>query len=143
MNEMYKVVERPKFLILFDNKEDESKYLIYRLHKNYNQEVFQQFWKCTLDVALMEALVWLFAKSQEDSGGSIRFLYVIIFAFMVLLLFFNIIVVNGRLSSTWTGVWNAVQITSIVYSCGLLIMVGPQGFNFLGRDVLMATLTVY
>ena len=63
MNEMYKVVERPKFLILFDNKEDESKYLIYRLHKNYNQEVFQQFWKCTLDVALMEALVWLFAKS--------------------------------------------------------------------------------
>ena len=143
MNEMYKVVERPKFLLLFDNKEDESKYLIYRLHKNYSQEVFQQTWKCLLDIALMEALTWLYTQSRGDAGKSMRFLYAVVVAFMVIFFLINIIVVNGRLSSTWTGVWNTVQIASIGYSCTLLIMVGPQGFNFLGRDVLMATLTVY
>ncbi len=36
LNEIYKVVERPKFLLLFDNKEEEAKFLVHQLHKNYS-----------------------------------------------------------------------------------------------------------
>lgn len=144
LNEMYKVVERPKFLLLFDNKEDESKYLLHRLHKNYSQEVSQQVCKAVVDVALMEALCWVFLTGGPAARApGLKHTYFAIFVGMAVLLAFNIIVVNGRLSYQWTGLWSLFQFVSVLFSCVLFLLVGPQFLNFLSRDAQMATLTVY
>ena len=37
LNEIYNLVERPKFLLLFENKEDETKYGLAKLNKYYGQ----------------------------------------------------------------------------------------------------------
>ena len=65
MNDRYNLVERPRFLISFELKDQEQAFLHSLLKQNYSLEVFQLVSKSILDLIIIECLVFTFFGSDS------------------------------------------------------------------------------
>jgi hypothetical protein len=59
-NDRYNLVERPRFLISFELKDQEQAFLHSLLKDNYSLEVFQLVSKSIIDLIIIECLVYTF-----------------------------------------------------------------------------------
>ena len=63
-NDRYKLVERPRFLLYFENKDWESQFTEHLYSKYFSQEVCNFFTKCILDILMIQ--VYLYSKGHEN-----------------------------------------------------------------------------
>ena len=65
LNEIYNLIERPRFLVSFELKDQENAFLHSLLKENYSLEVFQLVSKYLIDLIIIECLVYTFFGSDS------------------------------------------------------------------------------
>ena len=126
-NDMYNLVERPRFLLSFELRDQEQAFLHQLLKQNYSLEVFQLVSKSIVDLVIMECLVYTFFGSDQ------YYIYItVLLAYATLeaaLLYYM-----KRLTSQGIMVFLVIQIIGITFSMVFFILNGPRFQNFLLRE---------
>lgn len=135
-NDRYNLVERPRFLISFELKDQEQAFLHSLLKQNYSLEVFQLVSKSIIDIIIIECLVYTFFGSDS------YYIYVGVFlaqaSFEAALLYYM-----RRLTSQGIMMFLVIQIIGIAFSMVFFILNGPKFQNFLLRSSQQVTLGIY
>lgn len=136
LNEIYNLVERPRFLLSFELKEQENAFLHSLLKENYSLEVFQLVSKQIIDLIIIECLVFTFFGSDS------YYIYIGVFVGMATLIV-ALLYYMRRLTSNGIMIFLVIQIIGIGISMVFFILNGPKFQNFLLRSSQQVTLGIY
>lgn len=135
-NDRYNLVERPRFLLNFELKDQENAFLHSLLKQNYNLEVFQLVSKSIVDLVIIECLVYTyFGQDSYYIYFGVLFGYAAVEAALLYYM--------RRLTSQGIMVFLFIQIVGIAISMVFFILNGPKFQNFLLRSSQQVTLGIY
>ena len=135
-NERYNLVERPKFLISFDLKEQEYRFYASILQDNASTEIFQQVSKAIFDLVVTEALCWMVLNEDE--------IYIYIIVFFAVLLLEGLVLYNiYRIVNNYFMVWITIQFIGVVYTMFIFMLNGLKFQSLLLKNTQQATFAVF
>ena len=135
LNDKYKLVERPRFLLQFENSVWESKFGAWVFRKHFRTEIATFIMKCAFDLILVQAAViavyeWNRLEINIVVGSGVAILKT-----MECFALFCRKVKKPR--------YIAWQFLSFIGSFAVIIVIGPMVLNFVYREAIEVTFAMY
>lgn len=135
LNDKYKLVERPRFLLQFDNTTWESKFGAWVFRKHFQTELANYIMKAVFDFVLAQAaIIQKYGKDRYEINILAGIGMIILKTVESLALF------GRKIKKPRYIAW---QFVSFVGSFAVIIIIGPVVYNFIYREAIEVTFAMY